>query len=304
MYKSGISNMKNKNIKDFRIRPLSKDKRRKNLIIESNLISKNKNGFCITILNEMKTENNFKFQEIKKTFTLQYDKYYNKYYLLIPYEINKVDNGIECYLSNIQKIKNNINNRIKIKNKCGIDGGIRTFLSVYNDNETLEIGNDIKKVLKPFYNKIDKITSLKDINKLSERKYKIGITKIYEKISNKIKDLHWKSSNYLCKNYNTICIGKLNTRSIVNNNKSNINDITKRLLYSLSHYKFRMILKIQCEKYNCNYKEVNEYETSKRCHICKKINNVGSSKIYKCEECKIELDRDINASINIYKKCE
>ena len=133
MYKSCISNMKNKNIKDFRIRTLSKDKRRKNLVIESNLISKNKNGFCVSILNEIKTENDFKFQEIKNTFILQYDNFYKKYYLLIPIEITKVDNNLEYHIKksnilktnkieNIKKIKNNINNRIKIDSKCGIDG--------------------------------------------------------------------------------------------------------------------------------------------------------------------------------------
>jgi len=312
MYKSGITNLKEKNIKDFRIRPLSKDKRRKNLIIESNLISKSKNGFCISILNEMKTQNNYKLQEINKTFTLQYDKYYNKYFLFIPIEIKKVDNNLEYYIDkskinldkkvSIKKVKNNISNRIKTDNKCGIDGGIRTFLTVYSPNETYEIGNDLKSTLKSYYKKIDKITSLKDTNVINEKKYKKGITKIHEKISNKINDLHWKASNFLCKKFNTICIGKLSTRSIVNNEKSNINELTKRLLYSLSHYKFRMILKMQCEKYNCNYKEINEYETSKRCHICKKINNVGSSKIYNCEYCNIRLDRDINASINIYNK--
>jgi transposase len=40
----------------------------------------------------------------------------------------------------------------------------------------------------------------------------------------------------------------------------------------------------------------------KRCYICKKINNVGSSKVYNCEYCNIRFDRDINASINIYNK--
>jgi len=312
MYKSSITNMKDKNIKDFRIRPLNKDKRRKNLIIESNLISKNKNGFCVSILNEMKTENNFKLQDIDKTFTLQYDKYYNKYFVLIPVEIKKLDNNFDNYIKkskinfekkqSIKKVKNNINNRIKEENKCGIDGGIRTFLTIYSQNNVYEIGTDIKSILLPYYNKIDKITSLKDTNELSEKKYKKGITKIYEKISNIINDLHWKSSNFLCKKFNTICIGKLSTRSIVNNEKSNINELNKRLLYSISHYKFRMILKNQCEKFNCIYKEINEYETSKRCHCCQKINNVGSSKIYTCKSCDIKLDRDINASINIYNK--
>ena len=318
MYKSCINNMKEKNIKNFRIRPLSKDKRRKNLIIESNSISKNKNknGFCVSILKEMKTKDNFKFNEIKKTFTLQYDKFYNKYFILIPIEIQKVDNFLDFYNNKykespktikekrklISKRKHNLGNRIKKENKCSIDPGVRTFLSVYSKNGCFEIGNKIKETFKPFYKKLDKITSLKGSEKISEKKYKKAITIVYEKMTNKIKDMHWKSSNYLCKNFKTICIGKLSTRNIVNNEKSNIHEITKRELYTLSHYKFRMILKFQCEKFNCIYKEINEYETSQRCHICDKKNNVGSSKIYKCDECKISLDRDINASINIYKK--
>jgi transposase len=316
MYKSCVTNMKNKNIKDFRVRPLSKDKRRKNLSIESGLISKNKNGFCTSILKEMKTKDNFKFNEIKKTFTLQYDKFYNKYFLLIPIEIKKVENFLDYYLNKYKtcpktlkekrelsrKTKHNAGNRMKKENKCSIDPGVRTFMSVYSKGECFEIGNQTRETLKPVYKKIDKLAALKDTEKINEKKYKRAVTKIYEKISNKIKDMHWKSSNFLCKNFTTICIGKLSTRSIVNNEKSNIKEIVKRELYTLSHFRFRMILESQCKKFNCVYKEINEYETSKRCHICNKINNVGSSKIYKCDECKISLDRDINASINIYKK--
>ena len=76
-----------------------------------------------------------------------------------------------------------IENRIKYDNKCGIDGGIRTFLTVYSENEVIEIGTDLKSILLPYFNKIDKITSLKDTNKLSKRKYQVGITKIYGKIA-------------------------------------------------------------------------------------------------------------------------
>jgi transposase len=100
---------------------------------------------------------------------------------------------------------------------------------------------DLKSILLAYFNKIDKITSLKDTNKLSKRKYKVGITKIYGKISNIINDMHWKTSNFLCKKFNNICIGKLNTRNIVLNEKSNINELNKRLLYSISHYRFRII---------------------------------------------------------------
>jgi transposase len=37
------------------------------------------------------------------------------------------------------------------------------------------------------------------------------------------------------------------------------------------------------------------------CHNCKNENKeLGGNHVYKCLKCKIELGRDINASINIY----
>jgi transposase len=64
--------------------------------------------------------------------------------------------------------------------------------------------------------------------------------------------------------------------------------------------KFRRIFR------NAGYKTylVNEFRTSKLCNCsnCKNIkDNLGSAKIYKCDKCNMILDRDINASINIYK---
>ena len=70
-----------------------------------------------------------------------------------------------------KKIRNNVENRIKYDNKYGIDGGIRTFLTVYSENEVIEIGTDLKSILLLYFNKINKITSLKDTNKLSKKKY-------------------------------------------------------------------------------------------------------------------------------------
>ena len=48
-----------------------------------------------------------------------------------------------------------------------------------------------------------------------------------------------------------------------------------------------MILKYQYANFNYNYKEINEYETSK---------------IYNCKSFDKKLNRDINASININNK--
>jgi transposase len=57
------------------------------------------------------------------------------------------------------------------------------------------------------------------------------------------------------------------------------------------------------KKYKSNIKDINEYMTSKTCYNCQNVDNeLGSKKIYKCCKCCIEIDRDINASINIYNK--
>ena len=63
-----------------------------------------------------------------------------------------------------------------------------------------------------------------------------------------------------------------------------------------------MKLKSMAKKYGNKIIEHNEYLTSKSCCNCGNIkDNLGSSKIYKCDKCNMNLDRDINAAINIYE---
>jgi putative transposase len=88
---------------------------------------------------------------------------------------------------------------------------------------------------------------------------------------------------------------------MTSNLKGNIKEITKRRLLKLSHYRFREYLKLNSLKYGNTINEIDEYMTSKTCHNCKNIKrDLGSNKTYNCDNCNIKLDRDINASINIY----
>ena len=55
-------------------------------------------------------------------------------------------------------------------------------------------------------------------------------------------------------------------------------------------------------KFGSKIKEISEYMTSKTCCKCGNINKkLGGNKIYDCSKCKLNIDRDINASINIRK---
>ena len=55
-------------------------------------------------------------------------------------------------------------------------------------------------------------------------------------------------------------------------------------------------------QYESKIIQVSPYLTSKNCHNCLQTNdNLGKSKLFVCENCNLVIDRDINASINIYK---
>ena len=76
---------------------------------------------------------------------------------------------------------------------------------------------------------------------------------------------------------------------------------TKKRLLALSHDKFRTKLQQMSVKWNNKVILINECLTSKTCCNCNNIkHNLGGSKVYKCSICKLVIDRDINAAINMY----
>jgi len=114
--------------------------------------------------------------------------------------------------------------------------------------------------------------------------------------------MHNKTANFLLSNFKTIMIEKISIKQMVSNLKGNLFEITKRRLLALSHYKLKMKLKQMAVKYGSKITEVSAYLTSKNCHNCSHTNdNLKSSKLFICENCNLLMDRDINASINIYK---
>ena len=114
--------------------------------------------------------------------------------------------------------------------------------------------------------------------------------------------LHWKSINYLVKNFETILIGDFNVKSVVSKN-GNLDANTKRIALHLQFYKFKEKLKYKCDVNKKNLGIINEWFTSKMCSLCGNIDEkLGGKKIYKCEKCKSILNRDINGARNIFIK--
>jgi putative transposase len=281
MYKSGIEQIKSGYRRHFDIKDLKYDRRRKNVIFESNTFSKVFNG--IGLLGKLQSDS--PLSNINHNCILQYDSYKKVYYMIIPKD-------------------ESIDKNMKRKDKCGIDLGVRTFATIYSGDRVRVIGNHILSTIDRYNAKIADLHSALDVGAITKAKYKKVRERNYEKMRNRIDDMHKKTAVYLCKQFDVINIGKVSIQSMTSNLTGNIGSITKRRLLVLSFYKFYQILRYIGIKYGTKINEVNEYMTSKKCHRCGNIKkDLGANKIYACnnKKCGIKLDRDVNASINIYK---
>jgi len=278
MYKSAISN--HNDICKFNIRDLSKDRIRKNLVIEPSAVSKKTNSIFNKILGAINS--NIPLNFIKRNSILQYNNYKKSYKILVPVKVK--ENRISTHYD-----------------KCGIDIGVRTFMTVYSEDKTLEIGPDNNKIIDRINRRLDNIKSSKDSNIISNEKYKSLYCKYGGRLRNMIDDMHNKSANILLSRYKNISIGKVSIKQMISNLDSTLREVVKRRLCTLSHYRFRMKLISMSSKFNSNVKLIDEYMTSKTCCKCKNIKqDLKAEKTYNCSECNLIIDRDINAAINIY----
>jgi transposase len=273
-YKSASSNYKNGHIKNYKIRPIKQSKKSKIMDIEKCNFSSF--GFCKNSLGKIETNCNFNFNDVNSDCKLHYNKSNNRFTLLVPIK---------------QKVNNNNNN-----NFISIDPGIKTFLTGISTNKVHKIGTNIIDIVKK---------ELTDMDKLAKINNKIARKKILKKkisIKNKITDLHWKSINYLlsdCKVKN-ISIGNWSTKDI-SNKRGNLDPIYKRIANSLRYYEFLQKLQFKCAENKINLKIIDESYTSKICSFCSSLTNISTDRKLNCN-CKLNLDRDINGSINILLK--
>lgn len=277
-YKTTFANLKNRNILTFNIE-FRKKKDCKSITIPKNFIKLKDNKLFLapTFLGKNKE---IKFYNKNKNLKIENDckiKKINKdYYLIIPTQINQE--------------KTNLNT----ENYCGIDPGVRTFMTLFNNNKIVEYkhNHDLIKLL----NK--RIDELK--NKRRKRKNKrILLNKIEKRKKNLIDEIHWKTITDIISFNDVIFYGNINSHDIVKNSN---NTYLKRDINDLKFYLFKERLIFKSLIKNKYVILVNEAFTSKTCSCCGTRYEIGKSKTYICSKCNNTIDRDINAAKNILLK--
>lgn len=240
----------------------------------------------------------------------------NKYYLCVPQIINikncansgdlrgcKVINMDENQCPDTNTDADVNTNTVRI---ISLDPGIRTFQTGYDpDGLILNIApNDIGSLMRliKWQRKLQGIISKRLKLSRSIKKLKKALIRSGERIRNLVDDCHKKTALWLCKNYNTILIPRLNFHRF---KTASTTRQTRSQLSVWSHCKFvdRLINKSREFSY-CKIVEVTEEFTSKTCSCCGKLNEkLGRSKTFECSEgCGSVMDRDANGARGIYLK--
>jgi putative transposase len=190
-----------------------------------------------------------------------------------------------------------------------LDPGVRTFLTGYQADGmvTKFADGDIKRLCR-LAATIDKLTARLESPEVRHKdrlRLKRTRFRIYTKITNLVSESHWKIAHYLCSNYDVILLPSFGTQDMVKKIRSDkkrrkIGKDTARRMLMWSHYKFRCRLMNKARQWGKTVVIVNEAYTSKTCTRCGWQNHkLGGAKLFKCKQCYLRVDRDVNGARNI-----
>ena len=295
--KSALTNKKNKNIKDFKLKTIKHNKKSKIIDVEQ-CYFKSEYIFKRFLKEKIKNTENYDYTNINCDCKIHYNVKKDRFTLLIPIKT---------------KIK-----EVATENQISIDMGQRTFITGLTNNKIIEIGTTLSNSIENSLKRVDRyeklidekkrnnITKKRGIEKLitkketPNRKLKRRVREIRTKIKNRIKDTHWKIINYLTKTYKNITVGNWSTKDCIKKETSKLGKMNKRIVSTMSVYRFKERLKYKSESRKINLQIVNEAYTTQMCSYCSKLDKqIGSSKIYDCRSCGKKLDRDVNSCRNM-----
>lgn len=210
--------------------------------------------------------------------------------------ISKEPNG-KYYVSVLFEIHDEIDKVIPTS-IVGIDLGVKSLLTL-SDGTVFENNKYILKYEKRI-KRIQRSLARKVKGSENYKKCKQKLAALHSKLTNARKYYIHKITKNITDEYDIITCEKLHTKEMIINGKKttlskNINDASFNEILKQLVYKSKL-------KGKQFYQIYDYYPSSQTCSVCenidKKYKNLNERE-YKCTKCHLEIDRDLNASINI-----
>lgn len=176
----------------------------------------------------------------------------------------------------------------------GVDLGIKA-LATLSTGEVFEGAKSYRKFEKKL-SRLQWLNRHKVKGSSNWKKAQIQIAKLHRKIASIRKDILHKLTSYLAKNHSRIGIEDLNVSGMLANHKR------RKAIADMGFFEFRRQLEYKCQLYGSELVVVDRwFPSSKTCSNCgtKKETLSLSERVFHCDHCGFEIDRDLNASINL-----
>jgi putative transposase len=179
-------------------------------------------------------------------------------------------------------------------NVVGVDLGVKNLA-------TLSTGQVIEGT-KSYRKYEQKLARLQYLNRhkikgsANWKKAHIQIARLHRKIANIRKDTLHQLTTLLAKNHGTVVIEDLNVSGMMANRK------LAKAIADMGFYEFRRQLIYKTKLYGSKLVIIDRwFPSSKTCSNCgaKKETLSLSQRVFHCDHCELEIDRDLNAAINL-----
>lgn len=184
----------------------------------------------------------------------------------------------------------------KTKQNVGIDLGLVDF-AIMSDGIKIESPRFYEKSEQKL-SKLQRELSRKTIGSNRWNKTRIKVANLQKHISNQRKDFLQKLTTDIVKNYDVIAIEDLDVKSMKETDSTTRN----KRVGDVSWSEFRRLLTYKTQWYGKQLSVIDRYYPSSQiCHCCGYKDGKKSEDIrfWTCPNCNSELDRDVNAAINI-----
>ena len=176
----------------------------------------------------------------------------------------------------------------------GVDLGVKT-LATLSDGTTFAnpraLGRRLRKL-----RQLSKNLSRKKKGSKNHEKAKLRLAKMYLKVFNVRQDTLHKLTTYLAKSHSKVVIEDLLVSGMLKNRR------LARVIADMGFYEFRRQLEYKCQWYGSELVVAARiFPSSKMCSQCghRKKELSLTERVYECEQCGLEIDRDLNAALNL-----
>jgi putative transposase len=192
--------------------------------------------------------------------------------------------------------KTEVEKQVTPKNRpvIGVDLGIKT-LATCSNGEVFK-GTKAYRQAERKLARLQYLLRKKQLGSNNYKKAQLVIARLHKRVANIRLDTLHKITTYLAKNHGCVVIEDLNVSGMMANQK------LAKAIQDMGFYEFRRQLEYKTKLYGSELVTVDRWFTSsKRCSCCHSVkeNLSLSDRLYQCDECGLEIDRDLNASINL-----